>query len=435
MKKAFILIISSLSCFANYVCDPCNPCDEKDPCDSCRTCDPCYVPCVKIKKSPKPCIEAYNAPYKIELACPWDTYASISYILWEAQMDNTQYGDVQTEVVDIFDEPQSNTTVCRDRLDVDQTYTSGFKAGLGFMCNSDFWDFYLGYTYLRSCESRRTSVADTAYDTDGTLTTTKYINGYFFTGCENQSALLGENQNFIPFKGSGKWSVDLDVGDAEFGRQYYVGKCLLFHPFASLRLAFIRQTYLAKYSGPIAVSVNEAFNNPSNDNGNFTFQNTSTVDSWGLGPRAGLDMSWMFCGNFRAFSDFEASLLYTRYYKQKTNAQCQFFDGDDTLVAQSVNKAEEKNTYCTLRPVTEFTLGLAWGCDFDCSRWFFDLSVGYTFNIFWDQNLFYENSREYVRNVSTAGLGTVMEKTNNLLSVKGGNLTFQGLTITLDMHF
>jgi len=434
MKKVFYLIcISSFSCFANYVCDPCNPCDEKAPCDSCQTCDPCYVPCIPIKKSPKPCVSAYNEPYKIEVACPWDTSVSLSYILWQPKMENTQYGDIQTEIDNNFNS-YADVTVCRDRLDVDQKYTSGFKAGLGFLCNCDFWDVFLEYTYLRSCANRKTSVADTAYVTDGTETTSKYNNGYFFTGCEGESALLGQDQNFKPFTASGNWNIDLDVGDAEIARKYYVGKCLLFRPFASLRLAFIRQSYLAKYAGPTAPDVNQAFNNPTEENGSFTFQNTSTVNSWGIGPRAGIDMTWVFCGNFRAFSDFAAGILYTRYYKQMNKGECSIYDDTNTLIGQFTNKAEEKDTYCVLRPETECTLGLAWGCDFECSRWYFDLSVGYTFNIFWDQNLFYESSKEYVRNVA-GDIGTVMDKTNNLLNVNGGDLYFQGLTVTLALHF
>lgn len=435
MKKLLSLcLFTTISCFANYICDPCNPCMPKDPCDGCRTCDPCAQPCPKIQKTPKPNVCAYNAPYKVEVICPWDSFVTASYLFWEAKMDNTQYGDIEVEYVNLLQTDYKDMTVQNSRLDVDNKYQSGFKVGAGFTDNCDNWDFLAEYTFHRSSVKGSKSVANSAYSNDGSNTVSKFINGYFFTVLESEYNNFQQDMNFYPFYASGKWDVDLDMGDLEVGREYYVGRNLLFRPFSSLRLTWLRQTYLAKYDGPVSESINDAFNNPIETNGSFTSANTSSVRSWAIGPRFGFDLTWLFCGNFKAFSDMSTSILYTDYYKISTQGDYNLYNKNGDLFEHAVSTEEENKDLCALRPQAELTLGFSWGCNWDCNRWFFDISAGYTFIVFWNQNMFYDFNQQYNRNYQ-GDIGTVMEKTNKVLNFKGGDLYYHGLVITGSLYF
>lgn len=92
--------------------------------------------------------------------------------------------------------------------------------------------------------------------------------------------------------------------------------------------------------------------------------------SWALGPRVGLDTSWLLGAGFRFMADAGVSALYTSY----------------TTFSNSFAAASDN--YNTVRAITETALGLGWGSYFgDNNDFHFDLSASYEFNIYWDQNM------------------------------------------------
>jgi hypothetical protein len=64
-------------------------------------------------------------------------------------------------------------------------------------------------------------------------------------------------------------------------------------------------------------------------------------------------------------------------------------------------------------------LGIGWGSYFKRNNWFFDLSLGYEAQLFFNQN-------------KMIALKEILE---NRIHTKAGNLMFQGLNVTLELEF
>ena len=105
--------------------------------------------------------------------------------------------------------------------------------------------------------------------------------------------------------------------------------------------------------------------------------------SLALGPKFGLDSSWLLGYGLKFLSNISTSVLYTRYtgHTQTDNV------GSGRLITEldlTGSSYIHESNYGTLRPVIETYLGLGWGsyfCDNNCHL---DLSVGYDFNVHFD---------------------------------------------------
>lgn len=259
-----LLLLSSTTVFAGTCKKACLSSSEYSPC-------------------PPPSICAFNAPYRIESSCSWDLKTSATFLWLEAAEENLSLGTLMTvKAVDLIALETNYPFLGREIHQFDFEYHPGFQLGLGFNFNCDNWEIFGEYTYFHS---KTKSSINTPVEFSFVIPT-----WYFHVG----DILLDSS--------SGTWKLDLDLGDLELARQYYVGRCLTFRPFGGLRGAFIRQQMEVTYEGLL-----------SDSSAPLDYNNVSKVKSWGIGPRIGLDTNWMLYSNFRLFINSSASLLYTKY--------------------------------------------------------------------------------------------------------------------------
>lgn len=368
---------------------PCPP----PPCEPC--CTPCEVECcecVPKPSCPMPCECAFNAPCRVGTC--WDFFATGSFIYWQAMEDGTDVGYAPT-----FNSDGIQTGLQLKQMDFD--FKPGFKVGIGMNTDWDNWEVYAEYTWLHLTNSRSFSVSDgTAIPTSGEVNIAPWVptaNG-FPSSSLDVASISGTSMK-------GRWQLKLDVVDLELARCYYVGQRLTFRTHYGLRGAFIRQHYNATLS-----TVNSL-------GGEFPAPVTSFNQShnWGVGARGGVDTHWMFCSGFYLFGNAAASLLYT-----------QFGDDDDVKVNYTQNTTTAFGVSETgtvniesgrrmLGPEFDMALGFGWADYIDCgNKWYLDLSAGYEFTTFFNQNAF--------RNFYS-------------VNVSDTNLYFHGLTVTVRLDF
>lgn len=358
-------------------CDGCQKSERlcacpKQECNSCR-CAPCCCECTPTPACPCPTVAAYSAPYR-EATC-WDVYVSASYNYWLNAEDSLELGYEGTPVT--YDGSNFNEDI--SFISNDCEYHSGFSVGLGKYFCWDNWDLYAEYTWFHNT----TNTSKTASDSS--------INSFLWqVGFRDLTPReIAHNQV------KSKWKLDMDLLDLELSRPYYLGCELLFRPHVGLRAAWIDQNYDLTYSDSFYGS-EEA-----------VLQINNSSDSWGIGARAGFDSTWRFCSGFYLYGNFAASILYTDYTSVKNSRESEFL---------GINDVRFTNSICTARPNMELALGLGWAdyCDCDCSKWFLNLSVGYEFHTFWNQNV--------MRNIYDSNTGNT-------------NLYLHGLTITAKLDF
>ena len=365
MTQKIFFLLTSLVCisfaFADSSCEPCNTC-------SCNPC--CCKPCDYVAPCP-PDICAYNAPFNRDLCCGWGVITSASYLYWQAKEDNL--------------EPYAQRLVNADRSSaayvgtLDFSCHSAFQVELGIDFGCDHWQTCVQYTrYHHDAGKNSISIIPTADPIDG-----EQILQFFPLFTVGDMSIAATRNLSISSESilNTTWNLKLDVVDGQIKRSFYVGKCLIFSPFAGLKGAWIDQkiTQAADlFYQVVDVPPPERFQEKS----------FFTTKSSAVGPRMGMNTDWLVWCDFRFVANMATSLLYTEYKIQANDS--------DGVIVQPFNSNEPVDfsaeisliKQCALRPVLELGIGLGWGSPFFCNKWYFDIEVRYDAAIYWSQNVF-----------------------------------------------
>ena len=317
---------------------------QNEPClPSCQP-EPCPPPCQDCE--PKACAADPITTYCTMGRGCWDLFATASFIYWSPSQDNMELGIVsQTDTL---------YALHGDEINLDTAYQPGFKLGFGTNLKQGNWDMYLQYTWFRSKQETSESLA----------------------AADGKVLLAAE---LIPLSGhrflDGKedWRLYMDLLDLELGKHYSVQTDLFFRPFFGLRAAWIRQNLETDYL------------NESTGKNQHNISIVQKSNSWALGLRTGLSTDWMVGKCFRVYGNGNGDLLFTQYSNLSTKQQGTTTTG--ALASNSLYAVKQHNINC-VRGRLELELGLGWGTYFSNNNRYVDLSAGYGFQIFFDQNMF-----------------------------------------------
>lgn len=322
---------------------------------------------------------AYSAPARINVRGSWDVYAFGSFTYWQPRQENMELAFVNNTAA---------TEIDGNFVNMDFKYKPGFKVGLGLDFNHDNWDAAAIYTWFRGSFTQSSSV-------DGFNSEIYPLFGHMEAGDNTAYNTAAE-----------RWKLHIDLLDVELGRSYYSGMSLTVRPFFGARGAWIRQNLSAVYAALAPAFLNDT-----------TFDVSQKTHSWAVGPRAGLYTNWIVGQGFRLYGNGAGDILYTRYTKLNEH---------DTVVQNGVlvdDVRARQQDLDYLRTHMELELGIGWGSYFDNNNWHIDLAAGYTFQVFFNQNMF----RAYSE-ATFASAGAYSRNPN-------GDLFIHGLTASARFDF
>ncbi len=308
----------------------------------------------------------YNAPEGYAIRQDWGVVFSGSFIYWQPSEEGLELG--QSRLIDSY----GNTT--GRVLGFSSEFAPGFKGKLGGRTGFDNWDFHAEYTWLYTTHGHASSLQPGAI--------------YFYTPW-----FYGEYNTEVVLTGDAKavWKLHTNIVDLVLGRSFFVGRCLVFHPFLGARGDWFFQRYFLEALIDIS----------------YNYNAMTRQRSWGMGPRAGLETNFHM-GPFHAFGVIGASLLYSTFDLSYAT---------QNLLSALTYAFKDKESYIT--PDAEISLGMGWGNYFSDHGWHFDLAASYEFQIFWNQN----------------GMRHLVDVINAGSSSNNGNLFFQGLNVTMQFDF
>ena len=303
----------------------------------------------------------YNKTARINVEGDWDFFLTGSFILWRASEDGCEVAY------------KGNTYPAEGKLiNMDFDFKPGFKVGLGMHFNYDNWNLYAEYTRLNMTDKR--SVSQFA----GTALTSPWIKDTLLGSCAAASA---------------KWKLDYNMFHLELGRPYYVGCELSFKPHIGFISGWIDQRYDVDYTASYS---------PHSDNSN---------NAWLLGMRAGVYTNWELGCGVRMFGNLASALFY-EHFNTSTH--------QNSTIEAVTNKRHVTSKVGHTAPSLEMGIGFGWGTYFAQNKWHFDVTGGWDYLIFWNQNYM----RPLIHTVSDAqGEGSA------------GDLAMQGLTLTFRFDF
>jgi len=327
------------------------------------------------------CVGGCNAPARYDLRCPFGVFFSADFLYWQAREDNLAYGITTTNPIG---SPPLNGVVLNPKF----KWHPGVKVGLGFSFDQDSWDLFAEWTH---------------YVSHNNTTTQAPVGGFIIPTLNNPatsvfSAFLG-----TPVDAAMTWRLIYNTADLNLSRAYCLGKMLNFTPRVGVRGSWFKQSYDTQYDG-----LRTALSIPVG-----VYRIHTKLNSWGLGPRFGVDTNWMLGAGFRLFGNVNASLLYTKFNVAKTQTSTTIFG---TITALSV---QNKRGNAQLRPNMDANLGIGWGSFFDNSNWHLDFAISYDFNYWMDAN---------------ADM-TFVDTYANGKFVSGGNLSLHGGTFRMRLDF
>ena len=259
---------------------------------------------------------AYNAKAALSVQQGWDFFFTGSFTYWYVNEIGFDLG--YTRYATPYEYRYQNNT-----------FSPGFKAGLGMNFNYDGWMGFAEYTWLRNHTTSKASFP-----------------GEFFG-----SSLL----TFNPRGYSTSRRIHLDLIDVTLSRPLYQGRDLTVLPSFGLRTAWIRQAFRATTSGTYMTGVIHAQSR-----------------AWFIGPNAGIAAHWLLNYGLRLQGDLGGALLYEepRSTYRVTGDQSIF----DTMSQH------------TLTPVLDLSLGFGWGTYLSHQKSHLDLVATYDFMNWWEQN-------------------------------------------------
>ena len=319
----------------------------------------------------------YDASCRIAIDRSYDFFISGSFTYWRPSQDNMALGAVSDNSGDL-------DLVNAKIKNLDFDYKPGFKVGIGMNFDYDEWDSFIQYTWFRGTEHA-------SKDLDSDDPSTVLLPAW------QSPSFLNPQYN----SGSEKWTLNLDLLDWDLARSYHVGKRLCFRSFLGLRAAWIHQKVHVEY---VNKNLAMAAIWPSTEV-------SQKADSWAIGPRMGLSSNWDLTGGWRLFGDVEFDILCTHYDLESTQTS-------DVSTPNRYLVDDDDANY--LRMHTELNFGFGWGTYFCSNKYYIDLSAGYGFQVFFDQNMF---------------LSTVSNTAFGKNIAPNGNLYMQGLTASLRFDF
>ena len=332
-----------------------------------------------------------------------DVFVSASFIYWQAKEKGLDLG-----ITDNWCDYCETGRVINMNFD----FKPGFKVGVGMHSDYDDWHLYLEYTRLHLTDHKSYRLKNDCCECEP---------------CEDECPPCNEiipawttnrNDNLYYQQAKGKWTMNLDILDLELGRAYWVGTQLTFAPFVGLRGGWLDQRMKAKYCGTVYDPQTELCTDDCT-----SYKSSNKSDSWFIGPRVGIDTNWLLGEGFRFFGNTAFSLIYQEFKTKVREYSIEDGGCADPCICDCVCpcpcedcgyiNTKDKTGYIT--PNAEIAIGFGYGTQLDCYKWYFDLTVGYEFHVFWNQNM--------MRNIWDKSYHPIQD-------TDAGDLFLQGLTIT-----
>ncbi len=356
---------------------------------------------IVVKHTPVP-----NERPPCEMASWFSCETRGDFLYWQAIEENLEPCSVEESVI-----PISNnfTGLNADTfINMSFDYQPAFQVSTSFKFDHEYLDLTADYT--RFYVTNRISGTGNHYYPQQLDAATLLV---FLNGISTTSA--GANSAY-PFSFDQTWKLKMNLADLSLGRMSYDGKVFKGRIFLGMRAAWIDQDLQSDFIA-----------NLTNGGQEIGFAGTSLqTKSWGVGTRIGLDTTWKIGRGFQFYGNGSGDVLYTEYKYQGIS----FAEVPTAALPVDWNSNVLQRGISAIRLHTDLELGFKWSKCFHRQKARFDLSAGYGFQVYFDQNMFRFFSTAYEK-------VAILQATSALVGVlaaplgiaPNGNLYIQGLRV------
>jgi hypothetical protein len=279
-------------------------------------------------------------------------------------------------------------------------YDPGFRIGFANYCACDCWDFAVNWTHFHTKAHVR-GATDLNDEDEGTR---------FFSCWERI-------ENVNPQFAEGRYTLNLDLVDIEFGRKFYVSNCFVLRPDFGLRIARINQNYRV-----FSTSNLDSKSDPFTD---FTSTVKARSNFIAVGPRVGLDVELHLGCGLTLFGCGAGSIVFGKFDNHARERLTDF--GSEPNSIESFEYEQKSSAHRCSRAITDLAFGVKWDHCYEwCGR-----CHPVTLAFAWEHHAFFDmNNFNFKPNTFED-----VDEFENHCSRKQGDLFTQGLTVSLCFGF
>jgi len=262
-------------------------------------------------------------------------YVSADAIAYKFYEDNNTYAiDYQTPS---DQEPQSKVLTHRSNL----KWAWGFKTGLGYYAEHDFWQTGFEFTYLKTQTGETANAA---------------TNRYLQIPQNSMPGILSDlGAEFTSAHDS--WKLSFYNLDWRLGKDFFVSKYLSLLPQIGIKSSWIYQDRTTTWSEPTGPSA------PLPLGGTLSKAESAVTDTFvGVGPKVDLLAKFFLGKNFSVLGGFDLALLYAT---NKTTLNGQLIPSSDPQIVYETQKFQDHGRKYAISPYMGLNIGLGYDTNFN----------------------------------------------------------------------
>lgn len=404
--KIFFLCLGLISCNFSFAsrCGP-SSCSYHSSCKS-NDCPVCYT-------SP-----VYH------LQCDWGLYLKADYLYWIGKDSNLVYlqktkGIRVIELENDFQLPVfANLPKKSKRLG--GKWKSGFRIGIGKNFSCDGWDVLVDWTYFRTKNNAKKSIAPFQIGIPNDFLLSPWTNPLFGTDLDFDTsgiAFFG----FVPIytKINTKWKERINIIDFEIGRNYWLSPFLAMRPYLGAKGGWDRNSLIAKN---FLESTNGLI---SSDKVHFRNR------FWGCGILAGFKPTWNICSGFSLFGNADMAILWGRFRNKRTEDIVNRFI---TLPSSPFEVPKMRDKFTSFQAILDLAAGLRFDSTFCHNRFYIALDVGWEQH-YWFNHFCYYKFRGGLGGLSRSSGFTELNFITSDFDEVYGDFIFGGLYASIRFDF
>lgn len=293
---------------------------------------------------------------------------------------------------------------------LDLKWTSGARVGMTYLLNYDNWKLSLNGSFILLGQSQKAGQAVFDEDDDALAGNYGTFNGSGLIPIWSHPRAYNLNGRNIRYaNGKSKWDFSFYSIDLALCKNFCISKKITIAPSFGLFDIFFYQKFFVHFTdGKVFVLPSGGTLTP-----NFSDCN-NYQDTFGVGPKVGVQTKWYFYKNANIFANVHGALLYTFFYSKRAD----LYNFETTATGIEIEQVNMKKNFSSLKPALDIALGINFEKCLDTL--FMRFSVAYEAEFYWKFNHFIRFADDL----------------NYLLTYTArGDFQLHGLVIGLDLLF
>ena len=238
---------------------------------------------------------------------------------------------------------------------IEPSWNFGWRVSAGFTSQCDYWDLFSSWTSFH-CDARdKTDIID--------------LPGIPLWGHSDAASASHL------YASHAKWNLHYNIFNAEFGRAFWIGKCLIFRPHFGLQTTWIKQHF------------DLLFDFKPQDHIPFGAIIHLNCDVTAPGLRSGFDLHFTHGTGFGLYGKIAMSLLYGKFSSHFTEDET-FAKRELGPITEQTSIADSQDHFHMGISAFQGIIGIDWNTGFCCDRYRFGLQIQWEFNLWNDLNKF-----------------------------------------------